>query len=184
MNHTTEHKAESRHTSPYTTREKIGRMMWALIQATLFRGSFHTWYGWRRMLLRLFHAKVHPTVQIRRTVRTECPWNLSIGRNSSIGDHAIVYCLGSITIGDRVSISQYAHLCAGSHDYTRPDMPLLRPPITIGDDVWIATDAFVGPDVTVGQGTIVGARSSVFSDLPEWKICVGNPAKVIKERPH
>jgi putative colanic acid biosynthesis acetyltransferase WcaF len=73
-------------------------------------------------------------------------------------------------------------LCAGTHDYTRADLPLLRPPIALGDDVWVATDVFVGPGVTIGAGTVVGARSSVFGDLPMWKVCVGSPARPIKDR--
>ena len=173
---------DDRHISPYTTREKIGRMLWAMVQGTLFRCSFHTWYGWRRFLLRQFGAKLHDSVQVRRTVKVECPWNLSMGRNSSLGDSVIAYCLGPVTIGDRVSVSQYAHLCAGSHDYTKPNMPLLRPPITIGNDVWIAADAFVGPGVTVGEGAILGARAVALKSLKPWTIYLGNPAQSVRPR--
>ena len=116
---------ESRHVSPYSTREKIGRLLWAIVQATIFRYSFHNWYGWRAWLLRRFGANIDPHAVVRRTARIECPWNLTLGRNSCLGDGAIAYCLGPITIGERVSISQYAHLCAGTHDYTDPAMPLI-----------------------------------------------------------
>lgn len=173
----------ARHTSPYSTREKVGRMLWAMVQASLFRGSFHTWYGWRRWLACRFRARLHPTVHLARTCRIECPWNLTMGRNSSLGAGVNAYCLGPVTIGDRVSVSQFAHLCAGSHDFTRPDLPLLRPPITIKDDVWIAADAFVGPDVTVGEGAILGARGCAFKDMEPWSIYGGNPARKIKDRP-
>ena len=44
-------RADARHRSPYSTREKIARMAWAVVQATLFRCSFPTWYGWRAFLL-------------------------------------------------------------------------------------------------------------------------------------
>lgn len=175
--------ADARHVSPYTTREKIGRMLWAIAQATLFRLSFHNWYAWRAWLLRRFGAKVHPSVKIRRTVAIECPWNLTMGRNCSIGDSALIYCLGSVTLGDRVSVSQRAHLCAGTHDYSRFDLPLLRPPIDIEDDVWIAADAFVGPSVRIGRGAILGARACAFKGLDPWTIYGGNPARPIKERP-
>jgi putative colanic acid biosynthesis acetyltransferase WcaF len=172
----------TRHVSPWTRREKVGRWLWSITQATLFRFSPRTFYRWRTWLLRRFGANLDPTAHIRRTVTIEVPWNLSIGANAGIGDHVKLYCLGRITIGSRVTISQYAHICAGTHDYTRPDMPLLRPPITIEDDVWIATEAFVGPNVTIGQGVVVGARACVVKDLPPWQICVGNPAGPIKDR--
>ncbi len=157
-------------------------MLWAVTQATLFRYSFHNWYGWRRFLLRRFGASVHATAVIRRTVRVECPWNLAIGRNSCLGDGSVAYCLGPVTIGDRVSVSQNVHICAGTHDHTQADLPLLRPPITIEDDAWIAADAFVGPGVTVGAGAILGARGCAFKDLAGWTIHGGNPARAIKAR--
>jgi putative colanic acid biosynthesis acetyltransferase WcaF len=61
-------------------------------------------------------------------------------------------------------------------------MPLVPRPIVLEDDVWIAADVFVGPGVTVATGTVVGARSSVFNDLPAWKVCVGNPARPVSDR--
>lgn len=176
-------KQEDRHRSPYSTREKVGRLLWAMVQATVFRLSFHTWYRWRSFLLRRFGATIHHTCAIRRTVKIECPWNLSMGANSSIGDEAIIYCLGPVTIGDRVTISQYAHVCAGTHDYTQPHLPLIRPPIMIEDDVWVAAEAFVGPNITIGAGAILGARACAFKNLKPWTIYGGNPAMAIKMRP-
>lgn len=172
-----------RHTSPYSAREKVGRMLWAIVQGTVFRWSFPTWYAWRRFLLRGFAARVHPTVRVRRTVRIECPWNLTLDADAALGDHAIAYCLGPITIGARVSVSQYAHLCAGTHDYRKRTMPLLRPPIVVGADAWIAADAFVGPGVTVGEGAILGACGVALKDLEPWTIYTGNPARAVKARP-
>lgn len=172
----------TRHVSPWTRREKIGRCLWSLVETTVFRHSPRTAFRWRAWLLRCFGAKVDSLARIRRSVTIEIPWNLTIGPGAAIGDHVILYCLGSVTIGARATISQRAHLCAGTHDYSRPDMPLLRPPITLEDDVWIATEAFVGPGVTIGEGTVVGARACVVKDLPSWKVCVGNPAVPIKDR--
>lgn len=171
-----------RHISPYSLGEKIRRVLWSAVEATLFRWTWPTWYGYRAWLLRRFGADIHPDVRIRRTCRFICPWNLTMGANSATGDRVIFYCLGPITVGERVTISQYSHLCAGSHDYDQPHMPLLRLPITIHDDVWIATDAFVGPGVTVGVGVILGARGCAFKDLDAWTIYGGNPAKSVKPR--
>ena len=174
---------ENRDKSPYSLRAKVGRVLWALVQATIFRVSFHNWYGLRRRLLSLFGADLHPSVRIRASVRIEIPWNLTIGANSSVGDRAILYCLGPVTIGERVSISQGAHVCAGSHDYTLRSMPLLRPPIIIEDEAWIAADAFVGPAVRVGAGAILSSRACAMKDLEPWTIYAGNPAKAVKPRP-
>jgi putative colanic acid biosynthesis acetyltransferase WcaF len=169
-------------TSEWTFRQKAKRQLWYLIEATLFRFSPRPCYRWRNWLLRRFGARVDATARIRPTVTIEVPWHLVVGAHTVVGDGAILYCLGTITLGARVTVSQYAHLCAGTHDYTRADLPLLRPPITIGDDAWVAADAFVGPGVTIGAGTVVGARSNVFGDLPAWKVCVGSPARPLKDR--
>jgi len=173
---------QHRLTSGWTLREKIVRQLWYVVEATLFRLSPRPCYRWRNWLLRRFGARVHPTARIRPTATVEIPWNLTVGAHTVVGDYAILYCLGPVTLGDRATVSQYAHLCAGTHDYTRADFPLLRLPIVIGDDAWVAADVFVGPGVAIGAGTVVGARSNVFGDLPAWKVCVGSPARAVKDR--
>jgi len=174
--------ADARHVSPYSTREKVLRMLWSMTEPTLFRLSFHTWNGWRAWLLRRFGARIAPNCIIRRTVRVECPWNLAMERNACLGDRAHAYCLGPVSLGMRATVSQNVHLCAGSHDFSNPDMPLMRPPIVIGDDAWIGADSFVGPGVTIGSRCIVGARSVVVRDLPRDTVCVGHPAKPVRTR--
>ncbi|MGP1309972.1 MAG: WcaF family extracellular polysaccharide biosynthesis acetyltransferase [Phycisphaerales bacterium] len=172
----------SRRMSPYSFGEKVRRALWMLFGQPAMRLSFHNWYGLRAAWLRLFGARIGRHVRIRPTVKIEQPWNLTIGDNSSVGDHAILYCLGRVTIGSNVSVSQYAHLCAGSHDYTRADLPLLKPPVTIEDDVWIAADVFVGPNVTIGRGAVIGARASVFKNLEGGAVYGGEPARALRER--
>lgn len=168
--------------SPWSFREKAGRALWLLIGRPSFRASFHNWHRFRTILLRLFGAKVGKRVSLRPTVNVEVPWMLEIDDDASIGDHVIIYCLGHIKIGRRAIVSQYAHLCAGTHDYSDATFKLVRSPITIGSDVWIGADAFIGPGVTVGDLAVVGARSSVYKDLDFKKVYVGNPAKSIKDR--
>ena len=168
--------------SPWTLRQNIGRALWMIASKVLFRTSFHNWYGWRRFLLKLFGAKVGAKVRVRPTAHIEIPWNVELKDGAVIGDHAILYSLGKITVGRRAVVSQYAHLCAGTHDYRYRDFPLLRPPVVIGDDAWVAADSFVGPNVIIGDRSVVGARSSVFKDVPPDVVAVGNPAKAVKDR--
>jgi acetyltransferase-like isoleucine patch superfamily enzyme len=94
----------------------------------------------------------------------------------------VYYNLGQVTLRPRVTISHRAHICAGTHDYTKPDFPLLRPPILIGAEAWICADAFVGPGVTIGEGAIVGARAVAMKDVQPWSIVIGNPAHETKRR--
>ncbi len=168
--------------SPWSLRGKMARAVWMTLGRTLFRCSFHNWYRYRAWILRLFGAKIGKRVAIRPTVHIEIPWMLNIGDRVTIGDHAILYSLGQITIGHRTIISQYAHLCAGTHDYRDHTFRLQRTPITIGHDVWIGADAFVGPGVVIGDLSVLGARSSAYKDLPSSTVCVGNPAKPVRAR--
>lgn len=107
------------------------------------------------------------------------PWNLDIRDDVAIGDRVILYALGPIAIGERTTVSQGAHLCAGSHNWRDPAMPLTKPPIRIGSDVWICADVFVGPNVSVGDQSIVGARSVVTKNIDNNIVVGGNPAQVI-----
>jgi putative colanic acid biosynthesis acetyltransferase WcaF len=161
---------------------QLGRVLWGAAWLLLFRPSPRPLHRWRNVLLRLFGASLHPTAVIYPSARIWAPWNLTMGKHSCLANDVICYCLNRIVVGDHSVVSQYTHLCGGSHDYTKPDLPLITAPIVIEDQVWIAADVFIAPGVTIGQGTVVGARSNVFGDLPAWKVCAGSPAKPIKDR--
>ncbi|RMH26346.1 MAG: colanic acid biosynthesis acetyltransferase WcaF [Planctomycetota bacterium] len=168
----------------FSRKEKAGRALWVLVESTVFRFSPKRADGFRAWLLRCFGATVHGRPQVlRRTVRIEVPWNIELGEGVQIGDHARLYSLGRIRIGAHSVVSQYAHLCAGTHDYTDTDFPLRRVPITIGERCWVATDVYVAPGVTIADGVVVGARSNVVKDLPAWTVCVGSPARPVRGRP-
>lgn len=168
----------------FSRKEKAGRALWVLVESTVFRFSPKRADGFRAWLLRRFGATIHGRPQVlRRTVRIEVPWNLELGDGVQIGDHARLYSLGRIRIGAHSVVSQHAHLCAGTHDYTDTDFPLRRVPITIGQWCWVATDVYVAPGVTIADGVVVGARSNVVKDLPAWTVCVGSPAKPVRGRP-
>lgn len=173
--------AANRGAAKYTPGEWVKRIAWAAgsLAFVLTPGPL---YGCRSMLLGLFGARVGRHVRVARTAKIQFPWNLDIGEWSSIGEEARIYNLGPIAIGRKATISQGAHLCAGTHDVADPAMRLLRPAIRIGDQAWVCADAFVGPGVTVGEGAVVGARAVAVRDVPPWTVAVGNPARVVKER--
>lgn len=165
----------------YSRREQILRLLWIPGQ-WLFRLSPRPMFGFRRVLLRCFGATIGRNVNIYPSATLYFPWNLTMGDWSCIGEWTLVYNLGPVTIGPKVTVSQRVHLCAGTHDYTDPAMPLMKPPIVIGESAWICADAFVGPGVTIGDGAVVGARSVVVRDVPAWNVVAGNPARTIKMR--
>ncbi|MEO1126833.1 MAG: hormogonium polysaccharide biosynthesis acetyltransferase HpsU [Cyanobacteria bacterium J06639_16] len=152
-------------------------LLWWLVQAIAFPLTLHAHHAPRRALLKLFGAKVGKGVIIRSTARFTYPWNVEIGDYSWVGDDVVFYSLDKIRIGCHCVISQETYLCTGSHDASDPAFGLVTGPITIENGVWIATDCFIGLDVRIGANALVGARSSVFNDLPPLQICLGSPCR-------
>jgi putative colanic acid biosynthesis acetyltransferase WcaF len=156
--------------------------LWWLVQTLLFKPSPQFMYGWRRFLLRCFGAKIGHKVMIRPSAHIQFPWRLKIGDYSWIGDEVVLYNLGLIIIGEHSVVSQRSYLCTGSHHHLTEEFSIYTKPIIIENECWLAADVFVAPGVHIGEGTIVGSRSSVFKSLPMAKVCFGNPATVIKDR--
>jgi putative colanic acid biosynthesis acetyltransferase WcaF len=166
----------------FSRREQIGRILWWIGGFLLFRCSLRPMYAWRRWVLRLFGAKIGAQASIQRSVRIDLPWNLEMGRGSTIGESVWVHNLGPVRLGDYVTVSQRVYLCTGTHDYTRPEFPIIRKPISIQRGAWIAADAFIGPGVTIGEDAVIGVRSVVLKDMPKGMVCVGHPCVPLKPR--
>jgi len=134
------------------------------------------------MILRAFGARIGRGAKIMPSTKIWAPWNLEMGEEACLSHNVDCYCVAPITIGAHATVSQYTYLCTATHDVEDPHMRLVTAPIVIGDGAWIAADVYVAPGVTIGEGAVVGVRSSVFHDMPPWKICTGHPCKPIRER--
>lgn len=173
----------ARRSSGWTGRERLARALWEILGTRLFAWTPRAFFwGWRRALLRLFGAEIGSSVHLHPTVKIAVPWTLRIADGVTVGDGAILYSLGNISIGEAATISQYAHLCAGTHDFRDPAMPLLRLPIVIGAGAWICADAFIGPGVEVGTLAVVAARATVVKNVSPGEIVAGNPARAVGRR--
>ena len=171
----------NRSASKYTAREMALRVLWGAGQ-WLIRLSPRPAFGWRRAVLRLFGAEIGPHVHLYASTRVYMPWNLRVGAWAAIGEDVLVYNLGPVTIGERATVSHRAHLCAGSHDYRDPALPLLKPAVVVGPQAWVCAQAFVGPGVTVGEGAVVGAAAVAMRDVEPWTVVAGNPARAVHTR--
>ena len=152
-------------------------LLWWFVQAIAFPLTPHFASSWRCFILRLFGAKIGKNVLIRPTARFTYPWKVTIGDYSWIGDDVVFYSLDEISIGEHCVISQKTYLCTGSHDLQDPAFGLKTGNITIGNGVWVAADCFVGIGVQVGSNAVIGARSSVFTDMPPGQVCWGSPCR-------
>lgn len=115
------------------------------------------------------------------------PSKISIGDNVSINRGCELYAsflvpTGRITLGNNVILSPNVRLFTIGHDPSHFDFPDLAGPIVIGDHAWIGGNSIVLPNISIGEGAVIGAGSVVTRDIPAYAIAVGSPARVIKYR--
>ncbi|GGQ16683.1 putative colanic acid biosynthesis acetyltransferase [Shewanella litoralis] len=161
---------------------KLFRSVWTIAYFIFFRFSPVFLFKWRCFILKVFGAKISLDSRVYPTAKIWLPSNLIVGAYSTIGPNVNVYNQGKIVIGEQVIISQGTHLCASTHDYNDPLHPLLLCPITVEDNVWVCADAFIGPNVYLSDGCVVGARAVVMKNTKPWSVYSGNPAVKIKDR--
>jgi len=112
---------------------------------------------------------------------------IEIGDNSGIG----IYCriFNNTIIGNDVLMGPKCFMLEKTHLFDRTDIPIRnqgkinnRDQVIIEDDVWIGREVMMIGSRTIKKGTIIGARTLLAKDFPEYSIVGGNPAKLIKSR--
>jgi putative colanic acid biosynthesis acetyltransferase WcaF len=166
----------------YSLENRLFRACWMLTWSLLASWTPPPLHPWRRFLLRLFGASVAETANVHGSAKIWYPPNLELGRYAMIAGEVTVYSVEKIIIHDYAVVSQGANLCGAGHDIEDVNFQTVARPITIGRRAWVATEAFVGPGVTIGDGAVLGARACAFRDLEPWTVYRGNPAAAIKPR--
>jgi putative colanic acid biosynthesis acetyltransferase WcaF len=168
--------------SELSRRNRLARACWTVAWCLFCRASPRSLHGWRRAWLRLFGARIDASAAVYPSARVWAPWNLEMGPRSGLGDWVDCYNVDRIVLEEGAIASQYAFLCAASHDIADPGRRLLRAPIRLARDSWVCAGAYVQMGVTVGEGAVVAARAVVVKDVAPWTVVGGNPAKFLKAR--
>lgn len=161
---------------------RLGRLLWKVVQHTVFRCTPAGLHFWRRWLLRRFGANIHPTALVYPTVNIWAPWNLTMEADATLSWGVDCYCVAPITLRRQAIVSQHARLISASHDITSPKFPLIHAPIEIGTNAWVCAYAYVGMGLKIGEGAVVAATATATKDVDRWTIVGGNPARVIGHR--
>ena len=170
-------------TSPYSTRNRMKRMLWSVCWAAFARPFPKSMASsWKRFLLRLFGAKIADTAVVYSSASVFMPWNLEMRDYACIASGVDCYNAAPIILGVNATVSQRAFLCTAGHDITDPYHHQTEASIMIEDRAWICAEVFVGQGVTVGEGAVCAARAVVVRDVEPWTMVGGNPAKFIKKR--
>ena len=111
-----------------------------------------------------------------------------IGRYTQLNPFTVIYGGSGVYIGDNVMIAPHCMIASGNHNLNQKERPMrfaedvTKGPIEIGDDVWIGANTTITDGVKIGKGAVIGANSVVTSNIPEYCVYAGTPAKLIKQR--
>lgn len=159
----------------------LTRLLWYVVNLIFFR-SFFPIYSVKSFLLRLFGAKLGTNVIIKPHVSIKYPWKLVIGDNVWIGEEVWIDNLALVTFGNNSCISQGAMILCGNHNYKRSSFDLVVGEVTIDEGAWVGAKATVCPGVKMGSHSLLTVGSVATSNLEEYWIYQGNPAKKLRIR--
>jgi len=132
------------------------------------------------------HFGSAPGLVVGGRLRVKHPENVFAGEKVLIAEEVYINARAPVRLGDHVRLSAFVRINTGSLDLDAP--PSQRTghsgeEVRIGTHAWLATGVTVNAGVTIGEGTVVGAGALVANDLPPYTLCVGIPAKPIRDLP-
>ena len=170
------------YSSPWSRKEAILVRVWEVLWTLFVRWLPKPFFRWHVMLLKLFGCKISGHPYVAPTCRIYAPWLLTLGDHCALGMRSEVYNLGSVAIGAKTTVAQYAYLCNGTHDFSDDRLPLIVGEMRIDDMAFIGAKAIILPGLHIAEGCIIGAGGVLTKDAEPWSIYAGNPAKMIKKR--
>ena len=166
----------------YKPGNPIKRVLWYFFNIFFLQNPFNPFSGLKKMVLRIFGAKIGKGVVIKPSVNIKYPWKLKIGDYVWIGESVWIDNLGKVEIGSNACISQGALLLCGNHNYKKQKFDLIVGDIKLEDGVWIGAKAIVTARIVCHSHAILTAGSVATSNLNAYGIYQGNPAVLVRER--
>jgi acetyltransferase-like isoleucine patch superfamily enzyme len=136
----------------------------------------------RRFFYRLAGMTIREGSTIHVGTRFYNPSNIVIGKDTIIGEGAVLDGRERLVIGDHVDIASEVMIYNSQHDIHSDDFHAISERVIIDDYVFIGPRAIILPGVTLGKGSVVGAGAVVTKSVEPYAIVGGIPAKVIGER--
>jgi acetyltransferase-like isoleucine patch superfamily enzyme len=136
----------------------------------------------RRSIYRLSGIKIGPGSTIHTGARFYNPRNIEIGRDTIIGENAVLDGRDKLIIGSHVDIASEVMIYNSEHDIEDSNFQAVQKPVTVEDYTFIGPRAIILPGITIGKGAIIAAGAVVTEDVKPFRIVGGIPAKEIGER--
>jgi acetyltransferase-like isoleucine patch superfamily enzyme len=94
-----------------------------------------------------------------------------------------IQATNGIVFGSNIEMGPGVKIISSNHDFNDYSKALKGKPIQIGNHVWIGANSVILPEITIGDNVIIGAGSVVTHNIPANSVAVGNPCKVIRQKP-
>jgi len=146
-------------------------------------GNVHLGVAFRRMLAPHLFARVGRNFKCFQYVEFSYGYNLEVGDDCVVHRHVLLDDRGGITLGNRVSISDYANIYSHTHSIV-DQKDVTNAPTVLDDDVRITYHATVLAGVRVGRNAMVGAMAVATKNVRPYHVNVGIPAKSIRVKPN
>jgi acetyltransferase-like isoleucine patch superfamily enzyme len=139
--------------------------------------------GLRRLLAPRIFARCGKNFKCFQHVEFSFGYNMEVGDDCVVHRHVLLDDRGGLTLGNRVSISDYANIYSHTHSIVdQKEVTDLR--TVLEDDVRITYHATVLAGVRVGHNGMVGASALATKDVKPFHVNVGIPAKSIRVKPN
>lgn len=167
--------------------EKIGRRLKAiwieLVCAKLRVTGYIPIHHVRRLVYRIFGISIGRGSSIHMFATFYNPYNIRIGRDTIIGEWAVLDGRAPLIIGNHVDIASNVMIYNAEHDVQSENFTKARmEKVEIEDYVFIGPRAIILPGVTIGRGAVVAAGAVVTKNVSALSIVGGVPAKEISQR--
>lgn len=111
---------------------------------------------------------------------------IEIGDGCSLSGGVVITAVSKVTLGQNVLIGRNVHISDHSHEFSAPDVPIMKQgignirPVSIGDGAWIGQGVVICPGSTIGKNAVIGANSVVKGTIPDHSVAVGAPARIVR----
>jgi maltose O-acetyltransferase len=139
-------------------------------------------HHYRRFMYRLAGVTIGRGSTIHMGTVWYDPRNVLIGEDTIIGERAVLDGRNTLKIGNHVDIASEVMIYNSQHDIDGKDFNAISAPVIIQDYVFIGPRVIILPGVTIGKGAVVAAGAVVTSDVPDFGVVGGIPAKLIRYR--
>ncbi|MFM5734755.1 acyltransferase [Aeromonas hydrophila] len=176
----------------------LSRLKWKMITYCYYSTTFHS-FGKNNvfispmLILGERHISIGNNCIFRNGLRLEVvdPQSdivIDIGDNVNVEQNVHIIGRGRISIGNNVSLTAGCSIVDVVHPLQQPSsgksyatvIDDKRYDVSIGDYTMIGIGAHISPGVTIGKGCVIGAHAVVTKDIPDYCVCAGIPAKIIK----